>query len=89
MFADHESNPVAEQRVVEYLKRHKYDKNKFIAEAEKAEREGKSREKTMPDVEEGDIDEYLLKRAENELRKAQNRVDALRQQLAEKKTKSG
>jgi hypothetical protein len=84
MSRDQESKASTEQRVSDYLSRHKLDSNAFIAKILESEAKADTQELAKGEVEEGDIDEYLLKRAEAELRKAQARVDTIKKDMADK-----
>lgn len=84
MSQDQEAKASTEQRVVDYLSKHKSDKNTFIKKILDSETEADTQDLENGEVEEGDIDEYLLKRAEAELRRAQARVDALKKEMADK-----
>lgn len=65
-----EINASLQERVNDYLRTHSAANNSFVRAAE-----------TAHSVE-GELNEYLLKRAEEELRKAQARVEELRQKIA-------
>ncbi len=73
-----------EQRISNYLSRYKSDESTFIGEFSGSSARPDIEGIAKAEVEEGDIDEYLLKRAEAELRRAQARVDVLKQDIADK-----
>jgi len=73
---DQELSPSAEKRISDFLSRQKSDTNAFMAESA-----GVVSGPPLPDVGEEDIDEYLLKRAEADLRRARARVDFLKQEF--------
>ena len=60
------------------------DRNVFVTDGERVGTVEDEKAPPLPDVGEDDIDEYLLKRAEADLRRAQARVDAIKQDIAEK-----
>jgi hypothetical protein len=73
MAYNHEIHAPLQQRVNDYLRRKNPTQNIFSAAARDAE------------AADADLNEYLLKRAEEELRQAQARVDAIKQQIANSK----
>ena len=59
-----------QRRVEDYLRQYNTDGNSFVRAAEAAEAE---------------LEEYLLKRAETELREAQSKVDAIKKQIQDRR----
>ena len=59
-----------QRRVEDYLRQYNTDDNSFVMAAEAAEAE---------------LEEYLLKRAETELREAQSKVDAIKKQIQDRR----
>lgn len=65
-----------QERVGDYLSDMTLRRNNFVASAEAAEAAHLAAE-----AEEAEMDEYLLRRAEQELEAAQKKVDALKQKI--------
>ena len=68
-----------QQRVSDYLRQNTPSRNTFVVEAEAA---AEAAEAARADA---DMDEYLLRRAEQELQEVQAKVDALKKKMVERR----
>ena len=73
----HQTQPTLHDRVSDYLSNSTGEDNTFVAAAEATEVE-------TARVVEAEMNEYLLERAIQELRAAQDKVDKLRKEIEEK-----
>jgi hypothetical protein len=68
-----------QRRVTDYLRRKSGSNNVFVVETEAAEAEAAEAARA-----EAEMDEYLLRRAEQDLQKAQAKIDALKKKIEER-----